>query len=49
MIGDSVAYAGDGYIMDMETYDKAEKMLVEYINQHGEITLGEYRDFNRFK
>ncbi len=44
MIGDSVAMLGDGYIMDMETYDKAKKMLVDYINEHGEITLGEYRD-----
>ena len=44
MIGDSVAMLGDGYIMDMETYEKAKKMLVDYINEHGEITLGEYRD-----
>ncbi len=44
MIGDSVAILGDGYIMDMETYEKAKKMLVDYINEHGEITLGEYRD-----
>lgn len=44
MIGDSVAMLGDGYIMDMETYGKAKKMLVDYINEHGEITLGEYRD-----
>lgn len=44
MIGDSVAMLGDGYIMDMETYNKAKKMLVDYINEHGEITLGEYRD-----
>ena len=43
MIGDSVAMLGDGYIMDMETSDKAKKMLVDYINEHGEITLGEYR------
>lgn len=44
MIGDTVAMLGDGYIMDMETYEKAKKMLVDYINEKGEITLGEYRD-----
>lgn len=44
MIGDSVAMLGDGYIMDMETYEKAKKLLIDYINENGEITLGEYRD-----
>ena len=44
MIGESVEILGDGYIMDSDTYKKAKQMLIDYIKEHGEITLGEYRD-----
>lgn len=44
MIGEDVEKLDDIYIMDKEIYERAKKILIDYIEKNGEITLGEYRD-----
>ncbi|MDR0880660.1 MAG: selenocysteine-specific translation elongation factor [Clostridioides sp.] len=44
MIGEKVEKLDDSYIMDKSIYEDAKKRLIDYIEEHGEITLGEYRD-----
>ncbi len=44
MIGEDIEKLDDMYIMDKEIYERAKKILIDYIEKNGEITLGEYRD-----
>ncbi|RDY29677.1 selenocysteine-specific translation elongation factor [Romboutsia weinsteinii] len=44
MIGNSVEKLDDTYVMDKKTYESSKEILVKYLNDNKEITLGEYRD-----
>ncbi|MGO1034628.1 SelB domain-containing protein, partial [Clostridioides difficile] len=44
MIGNKVEKLDDLYIMDKDIYENAKNILINYIKENKEITLGEYRD-----
>ena len=44
MIGKDIEKLDDTYIMDKEAYEKIKGDLIKYLEEFGEITLGQYRD-----
>lgn len=44
MIGKDVEKLDDTYIMDKEIYEEIKINLIKYLEEFGEITLGQYRD-----
>ena len=44
IIGNKVEKLDDLYIMDKDIYENAKNILINYIKENKEITLGEYRD-----
>lgn len=44
MIGKDVEKLDDSYIMDKDIYEEIKKDLIKYLEESGEITLGQYRD-----
>lgn len=44
MIGKDVEKLDDSYIMDKDIYEEIKKDLIKYLEELGEITLGQYRD-----
>lgn len=44
MIGKDVEKLDDSYIMDKEIYEEIKINLIKYLEEFGEITLGQYRD-----
>ena len=44
MVGDTVEFLGNGYVIDSGLYNHAKEVLIDYIKKNGEITLGEFRD-----
>ena len=44
MIGKDIEKLDDTYIMDKEIYEEIKINLIKYLEEFGEITLGQYRD-----
>ncbi|MDR1774214.1 MAG: selenocysteine-specific translation elongation factor [Clostridioides sp.] len=44
MIGKEVERLDEQYVMDTDVYEQAKNILIDYLKQNKEITLGEYRD-----
>ena len=43
MIGKDVVILDDNYIISKDDYNKAKKLLINFIEENKSITLGEYR------
>ncbi|MGL5507753.1 MAG: SelB C-terminal domain-containing protein, partial [Paraclostridium sp.] len=44
LIGNTVEKLDDTYLMSSDIYNKAKEILIKYLDDNTEITLGEYRD-----
>lgn len=44
LIGNTVVRLEDSYIMSSKVYNEAKEILLRYLEEHKEITLGDYRD-----
>ncbi|GAA0698291.1 selenocysteine-specific translation elongation factor [Paraclostridium ghonii] len=44
LIGNTVVRLEDSYIMYSKVYNEAKEILLRYLEEHKEITLGDYRD-----
>lgn len=44
LIGNTVEKLDDTYVMSKKLYDNAKAILINYLDENNEITLGEYRD-----
>lgn len=44
LIGNTVVRLEDSYIMSSKVYNDAKEKLIKYLEEHKEITLGDYRD-----
>lgn len=44
LIGNTVEKLDDTYVMSKKLYDNAKAILIKYLDENNEITLGEYRD-----
>ncbi|MGL5712903.1 MAG: selenocysteine-specific translation elongation factor [Paraclostridium sp.] len=44
LIGNTVERLDDTYLMSKKVYDNAKAVLIKYLDENKEITLGEYRD-----